>query len=332
MFRSNSDTTCAGCGSAIKIGDAITWSRKTTGVFHPSCHPSRVRVVIAAPTVAPMSVAPMPVAPTAPMTITDAIAARAATEHTARMNDVPETYALPEYKPLSVNAEWWEVLAQLSRTLNRILLVGPPSSGKSTTGMRTLGIKHRITMTQNTSREDMCGMFHLISGQTVWVDGPVTKAMRYGQPVLIDEIDRCGPEVESLMYSVIDDQPHLTLPNGEIVNAAPSFKVIMTSNVAPDALEDAVRDRMQAILLAYTPHVDALAGMEEAEKTLVKNYYRSLTKPTLKLPPTVRRMRAFRALVAAKIPARIAMASVFGPSAVSELQSIVANIEASEVK
>lgn len=315
MFRSNEETTCLGCGNPIHIGDPVSWSRKSTGKYHPACHPSRVRVVM------------MPAAPTA-----DApVAAPVVAAPIQKIEEQLERYELPAFQQLTQTAQWWEVLAQCTRVLDRILLVGPPSSGKSTTGLKTLGIKHRITMTQSTSREDLCGMFHLISGQTVWIDGPVTKAMRYGQPVLIDEIDRCGPEVESLMYSVIDDQPHLSLPNGELVNAVPGFKVIMTSNVAPDALEDAVRDRMQAILLAYVPHTDALTGLSEIEATLVRNYYKTLTQPRLTLPPTVRRMRAFKTLRDAKIPPRIAMTSVFGAGAASEIQSVIANIEASEV-
>jgi hypothetical protein len=329
MFRSNQNTTCAGCGAPIAIGDSITWSRKSAGVFHPSCHPSRVRVITAPPSVP----SPSPIAPVA-------IETRPTIEEISQgyvQKPIPsitptvapdEAYTLPEFKALSNTSPWWDVLAQCTRVLDRILLVGPPSSGKSTTGMKTLNIKHRITMTQSTSREDMCGMFHLISGQTVWIDGPVTKAMRFGQPVLIDEIDRCGPEVESLMYSVIDDKPHLTLPNGELVNAVAGFKVIMTSNVSPDALEDAVRDRMQAIILAYEPHIDALRGLSATESTLVRNYYKTLTQPRLTLPPTVRRMRAFKTLTDAKIPARIAMHTVFGMAATGEIQSVVANLEA----
>jgi nitric oxide reductase NorQ protein len=243
-----------------------------------------------------------------------------------------EPYTLPADKKLTTSSQWYDVLAQLTRTLDRILLVGPPSSGKSTTAIKTLGIKHRITMTPNTSREDLCGMFHLIDGQTVWIDGPVTKAMRNGHPVLIDEIDRAGAEVESLMYSVIDDQPHLSLPNGELVQAASGYKVLMTSNQSPDVLEDAVRDRMEAILLAYSPHKDALVGLSDVESTLVLNYYKTITKPTLRLNPTVRRMRAFRKICNAGIPAQIAAVSVFGPNASMEIASVVANIEAAEVK
>jgi hypothetical protein len=306
MFRSNTNTVCAGCGASIAVGDSITWSRKSPGVFHPGCHPSRVRVITVP--------APMPVpngadAVTAPEEISQGYVQKPLPSIAPTIAP-DEAYTLPEFKALSIASPWWDVLAQCTRVLDRILLVGPPSSGKSTTGMKTLNIKHRITMTQSTSREDMCGMFHLISGQTVWIDGPVTKAMRNGLPVLIDEIDRCGPEVESLMYSVIDDKPHLSLPNGELVNAVPGFKVIMTSNVAPDALEDAVRDRMQAILLAYVPHIDALKGLSEVEASLVRNYYKTLTQPRLTLPPTVRRMRAFKTLTDAKIPARIAMRGI----------------------
>lgn len=316
MFRSNTDTTCSVCGAPIKIGEPVSWSRKSTGVFHPACHPSRVRIVtVSAPMPQPTPIVPTPIAPTR-----------------AIQSACIEPYKLPEERKLTASSQWYEVLEQLTRVLDRILLVGPPSSGKSTTAIKTLGIKHRITMTPNTGREDLCGMFHLIDGQTVWIDGPITKAMRNGHPVLIDEIDRAGAEVESLMYSVIDDQPHLSLPNGELVQASSGYKVLMTSNQSPDVLEDAVRDRMEAILLAYNPHKDALSGMSEVESTLVQNYYRAIPKPTLRLNPTVRRMRAFNKICKAGIPVKIAAVSVFGPNASPEIQSVIANIEAAEVK
>lgn len=307
MFLANENTTCCFCGKAISIGDPVAWNRKSNGQkFHPACNP-RVRY-ITIPSPAPVP-EPTPIATPAPI---------------ALMAD--ESYTLPEFKKLKDNAYWWEVLAQCTRVLDRILLVGPPSSGKSTTATKTLGIKHRVTMTQNTSREDLCGMFHLIDGQTQWIDGPVTKAMRSGAPILIDEIDRCGPEVESLMYSVIDDHPHLTLPNGELVNAAKGFKVLMTSNVTPDCLEAAVVDRMAAIIFAYVPHEDALQGLSEPESQIVVNYYRTIQQPRLTLNPTVRRMRAFKALYSANIPAEIAARVVFGQVAAPELLSVIANL------
>lgn len=321
MFRSNTNTVCTGCGAPITVGDPITWSRKSSGVFHPNCHPSRVRtIMVDAETGLPVA-APAPItnAPVAPVV---------AAPVQSNSEIMPEKYELPGYRALKDNSPWWDVLAQCTRVLDRILLVGPPSSGKSTTAMLTLGIKHRITMTQNTSREDVCGMFHLVSGQTVWLDGPITKAMRNGAPILLDEIDRCGPEVESLMYSVIDDHPHLTLPNGELVLAAPGFKVLMTSNVPPDVLEEAVRDRMQAIIFAYAPHEDALSGMSGAEANVVRNYYKTITVPRLAMNPTVRRMRAFKALCTAKMKADIAARVVFGQVAAPELLSIIANLTA----
>ena len=322
MFRSNQDTTCTGCNQPIRVGDAITWSRKSSGVYHPQCHPSRVRVIVATPETAPIApaIAPVVAAPVAPVS------------NPTTNQPQPKRYELPAFEELKQNAPWWSILAQLTRALDRILIVGPPSSGKSTTATKTLNIEHRITMTPNTSREDLVGMFQLISGQTIWVDGPITKAMRNGQPVLIDEIDRCGAEVESLMYSVIDDKPHLSLPNGELVHANSGYKVLMTSNVTPESLEPAVVDRMPAIVFAFTPHEDALSGVRDSLATMARNHYAAQVKPRLRLSPTVRRVRAFESLLAANIPARIAANVVFGEGAAPEIQSVIANLEASEAK
>jgi hypothetical protein len=146
MFRSNTDTTCSVCGAPIKIGDPVSWSRKSTGVFHPACHPSRVRIVTVA---APM---PQPIPQPIDTVTISRVKRLQQPKPTAPTVMIPEPYTLPAERKLTKTSTWYEALAQLTRTLDRILIVGPPSSGKSTTAIKTLGIKHRITMTPNTSQ------------------------------------------------------------------------------------------------------------------------------------------------------------------------------------
>jgi hypothetical protein len=200
--------------------------------------------------------------------------------------------------------KWYEILADLEHA-SRIMLVGPPGTGKSRTSVevsekRTNGSQnvYRLTMTEGSGVEDLLGMFHLIAGETKWQDGPAVKALRQGATLIIDEVDRYSPEVCSLLYALLDDNPAVTLPTGEHVVAAEGYRVICTSNQSISVLPEPIMDRIEAVLIANVPHPSALQDLEKAEAAAVTNYYRGVTAAEWAWngSPTVRRMRAFSKL------------------------------------
>lgn len=199
-------------------------------------------------------------------------------------------------KEVIKNMQWWKILEQLSTVSGRIMLVGPPGTGKSQTAFLLLGNAQRITMTEGTAVEDLLGMFHLVKGETIWKDGPAARAMRSGTALILDEIDKYSPEVGSLLYALLDDDPQVTLPSGEHLKAKDGYKVIATSNANVSALPEAILDRMEAVLVAATPHPDAMSKLRDAEKAAVHSHYEK--KVDAKAwqwtgAATLRRMRAF---------------------------------------
>jgi MoxR-like ATPase len=170
-------------------------------------------------------------------------------------------------------------------------------------------------------------MFHLINGETKWIDGPVVQAMRTGSPVLIDEIDRYSQEVASMLYSILDDKPHVDLPTGEIVNASDGYKVVMTSNEMPDMLPPAIFDRIEGIFCANEPHKDAINHLDSVNQQVVLNFYKGQPKAIVKTTPTVRRMRAFHILNSNGME-DFASDIVFSGSA-KEIESAIASVKSS---
>jgi AAA domain (dynein-related subfamily) len=222
-------------------------------------------------------------------------------------------------KKLSTAAPWFEVLAAIVDALKteyvRTLLIGPPGTGKSTTALKLMDTEYRVTMTEGAGVEDLIGMFQLRDGATVWVDGPVVRAMREGVGVLIDEIDHHSTEVGSLLYGLMDDKPQIMLPTGEMIHAKTGYKVLATSNASVSALPEAILDRFEAVLLAIQPHPDALTHMTRPHAAAVENYFKGLDQKPWQWAgkPTLRRMSSFLRLNK-HLPETVAANAAFGTS------------------
>ena len=87
----------------------------------------------------------------------------------------------------------------------------------------------RVQMTPETDEDDLIGGFRLIDGNTVFVEGPVIKAMRAGAILLVDEIDRASNRLMALQ-GVLEGNPVLIKKTHEVVTPAPGFNVIATAN------------------------------------------------------------------------------------------------------
>lgn len=205
-----------------------------------------------------------------------------------------------------MSRQWWDTLELLIPHSNRMGLLGPPGTGKSTTAAIVLkqlcGGVQRITMTEGAGIEDLLGMFVLTRGETKWMDGPAARALRNGEALLIDEIDKFSPEVGSLLYALLDDDPQVMLPTGEHLIAKAGYKVIGTSNANISSLPEAIIDRLEAILLAIKPHPAALEELSDAMKGSVELHYSKMDAKPWRWSgmPTARRMRAFNKLIKAR--------------------------------
>jgi MoxR-like ATPase len=305
-FAAKYKGTCASCGKSIAVGELISWNRRGAlagKVYHASCVAPRITGVT------PEAIA---VAPRAPKTVA-----------VEKSLPNPVVEKIKERSKLRPTDHWLELLAAVLPFVHRVLLIGAPGTGKSTAAVNVAGCKHRLTMTETTSEDSLLGMWHLQDGKTVWLDGPITQAMKNGESVLIDEVDRYSPEAASLMYSIIDDAPHVETPEGS-VSAAKGYKMIMTANENLDTLPVAVQDRIEVIIRADSPAPGSLEGLPNELQATCGAYYRAIPKSVVSMKPTVRRVRTYQHLVSSGFTSEVAAFLVFGDN--REILSVVASV------
>lgn len=81
----------------------------------------------------------------------------------------------------------------------KVLITGPTGSGKSSLIEYCCALTNRpfirVNMTGDIESAILFGQLVVEGGATVWKDGPVTEAVRYGAVVLVDEWDVTPPEI-----------------------------------------------------------------------------------------------------------------------------------------
>ena len=118
---------------------------------------------------------------------------------------------------------------------------GPPAAGKSSLVRQVaarLGIPCMVvTGHQRLEFRDLVGQMTMVDGTTLWMDGPLTTAKRYGFWLVIDEADRMDPgnfvALNGEMEPVHLQSPLCIVENGgETVESHPNYRVVLTANSA----------------------------------------------------------------------------------------------------
>ena len=118
----------------------------------------------------------------------------------------------------------------------RVSLVGPPSAGKTSLPMQIAALAHwpvtRFNGNRDITVQDFVGNYEAHDGSTVWVDGPLVRAMKDGHLLLIDEYDHMPAECSSILHSVLEPKGKLVITGngGEVVSPHDNFRIVGTSN------------------------------------------------------------------------------------------------------
>jgi cobaltochelatase CobS len=146
---------------------------------------------------------------------------------------------LSHYVPeIDENYEFPEFTAECAKFLDHglnIWLHGGTGCGKSSLIEQICAIGKLPLMYcsfhEDVKPDQLFGGFRLVDGNTVWQDGPVTKAYREGLVLLLDEIDGLPPEIAFSLYAITDGKPLvLAENNNEVIQPHRNTRVVATGN------------------------------------------------------------------------------------------------------
>jgi nitric oxide reductase NorQ protein len=105
---------------------------------------------------------------------------------------------------------------------------------------------------------DLVGRFLLRGDETVWTDGPLTRAVREGAICYLDEVVEARQDTTVVLHPLADHRRQLPIERlGITLDAAPGFGLVVSYNPGYQSvlkdLKDSTRQRMVAIEFGFPP-------------------------------------------------------------------------------
>ena len=143
-----------------------------------------------------------------------------------------------------------------------LLLKGPTGCGK-TRFMRRLAWELKrplitVSCHDDLSTSDLVGRYLLKGGEAVWMDGPLTTAVRAGAICYLDEIVEARKDTMVVIHPLADDRRELPIEKlGEVLIAPPEFALAVSYNPGYQSvlkdLKQSTRQRFLAMEFTYPP-------------------------------------------------------------------------------
>ncbi len=218
-----------------------------------------------------------------------------------------------------------EVFEQSYKNKIPFLLKGPTGTGKSrfiefmASKLDTPLIT--IACHEETSSTDLIGRYIIKGAQTVWIDGPLTVAVKEGAIIYLDEIAEARPDVIVAIHSLTDHRRELFIDKlGETVKAHENFMLVASFNPGYQRgfkeLKPSTKQRFVAISFSYPTEkieTEILVNETKIEKAIAKklvniaNKIRNLTELGLTETVSTRLLVDASKLIHSGLPKRLAV-------------------------
>src|SRR5215470_14544551 len=235
----------------------------------------------------------------------------------------------PYYVPVGTEEQ---VFRAACRQHLSVLLKGPTGCGK-TRFVEAMAFdlgRPLITVSchDDISTADLVGRFLLRGGDTEWVDGPLTRAVRSGAICYLDEVVEARQDTTVVIHPLADHRRQLPIDRlGVTLDAAPGFCLVVSYNPGYQSvlkdLKDSTRQRMVAIEFGFpaadveekvVAHESGIDHERAAELVRLGQAIRRLENTGLREVASTRVLIAAGRLVAEGLsPREAARAAIAGP-------------------
>jgi nitric oxide reductase NorQ protein len=141
-----------------------------------------------------------------------------------------------------------------------VLLKGPTGCGK-TRFMEHMAWRLKrplitVSCHDDLTASDLVGRYLITHGETVWVDGPMARAVRAGAILYLDEIVEARKDTTVVIHPLADDRRVLPMEKtGELLEASPEFALAISYNPGYQSvlkdLKQSTRQRFVALEFSY---------------------------------------------------------------------------------
>lgn len=116
-----------------------------------------------------------------------------------------------------------------------LLITGSTGCGKTSVAEQVCARLNYPTQSYtcggSTEFMDLVGQWVMVKGDTVWMDGCLTKAMQEGHVLILNEIDLVDPAELANMNAIMEGSPLvISQLDGKIIHPHPNFRLIATAN------------------------------------------------------------------------------------------------------
>jgi len=167
-----------------------------------------------------------------------------------------------------------------------LILKGPTGCGKT----RFIEyMAHRLNLPlvtvschEDLTAADLVGRFLFKDNETIWQDGPLTLAVRYGGICYLDEVVEARKDTTVIIHSLTDDRRILYIDKtGEVVCAHKSFMMVLSYNPGYQSivkdLKQSTKQRFASFTFSHPP-IDVETKIIRSESGLAEDDSRKLAE------------------------------------------------------
>src|SRR5262245_60584072 len=178
---------------------------------------------------------------------------------TERATPIRARTQAPYYRPVGNEVEVFRAAARRGLP---VLLKGPTGCGTTrlVAAMAHELVRDLVTGSghEDLTSADLVGRFLLKGGETTWVDGPLTRAVRQGAICYLDEIVEARQDTTVVIHPLADHRRELPVDRlGISLPAAPGFQLVISYNPGYQSvlknLKESTRQRFVSIELDFHP-------------------------------------------------------------------------------